>query len=1084
MNIHEYHDMLRKKVDEAYRVATEARKKGYDPEKYVEIKRAKDLASRVEGLLGIEGIKETIEKLEEGGMERSMIAFEMVKKISRGELIRRSEEERLETAVRVGTAILTDGVLVAPTEGISAVRIKEDIGMKYVSISYAGPIRSAGGTVAALTVLLADVARRELNIPAFKPDEEEIERIVEEIGIYHNRVARLQYYPKDENHIREVLKNSPVCIEGDPTDKVEVSVHRNHPRVKTNRIRGGVALVICEGLLQKAAKVYKFAKKLGLDEWLFIKELAPVKSTDVKADVYLGGLVVGRPVLAYPATKGGFRVRYGRTFTTGIMSKAIHPAVMELTDHFIVYGTQLKVERPGKGMVATTCDEIDGPIVKLKDGSVRKVRSREEAIKIKDDVKEIIHLGDILIAVGDFIKSNSNLLPPGYVEEIWRAEVKHRGVEVNEPKSVGEAFRLSREKSLPLHPSALLYWTELNKEQLKELYFYVKGKGPEPFKLEVKEEKRYLELLGVEHGVVDGEIIIEEPYSIILYEMLGKYSEEEFEKAFEGENVLDTLRKLTGLDIRDKGGTYIGARMARPEKAKMRAMAGKSTALFPTGETVRSLTKIYNKKKATSRNGDIEADIQLYKCPKCGEKVPYAICPYCEVETVALPLTKGKKETFDFVKLFDKMREKIGLSGDVVGVKGLVSDKKIAERLEKGFLRTKYKITPFKDGTIRFDATDVPLTHFYANDIGIPIEKLRELGYTHDVYGKPLENGEQIVELFPQDILVSEEFVDDIVNTAKYVDELLEKLYGMPPYYNVGRKEDLVGKLIIGLSPHTSAGNIGRIIGFTKARVGYAHPYFHTAKRRNTDGDEDGIMLLMDGLLNFSRAYLGTRRGGTMDAPIVLNVIINPEEVDDEVHVMDITWGYPWEFYEKAYEMASPSSVKIELVGDRLGKDEQYRGLGFTHSGARLQDGPTETAYSQLKSVPEKAEVEVKMMKKIRAVDLKDAVERIILSHLIPDMYGNLRNFARQEFRCTKCNEKYRRVPLKGKCLKCGHDLTLTIHKGGIEKYIDVALGLAKEHGLSHYLIHRIELVRDEVNNIFEDEHIKQRGISDFFTQG
>jgi len=42
-----------------------------------------------------------------------------------------------------------------------------------------------------------------------------------------------------------------------------------------------------------------------------------------------------------------------------------------------------------------------------------------------------------------------------------------------------------------------------------------------------------------------------------------------------------------------------------------------------------------------------------------------------------------------------------------------------------------------------------------------------------------------------------------------------------------------VGHLVIGLAPHTSAGVLARIIGFTRANVGYAHPFFHAAKRRN-----------------------------------------------------------------------------------------------------------------------------------------------------------------------------------------------------------------------------------------------------------
>jgi len=36
-------------------------------------------------------------------------------------------------------------------------------------------------------------------------------------------------------------------------------------------------------------------------------------------------------------------------------------------------------------------------------------------------------------------------------------------------------------------------------------------------------------------------------------------------------------------------------------------------------------------------------------------------------------------------------------------------------------------------------------------------------------------------------------------------------------FYNILDKEGLVGQLIVGLAPHTSAGVLGRIVGFTKA---------------------------------------------------------------------------------------------------------------------------------------------------------------------------------------------------------------------------------------------------------------------------
>ena len=78
---------------------------------------------------------------------------------------------------------------------------------------------------------------------------------------------------------------------------------------------------------------------------------------------------------------------------------------------------------------------------------------------------------------------------------------------------------------------------------------------------------------------------------------------------------------------------------------------------------------------------------------------------------------------------------------------------------------------------------------------------------------------------------------------------------------------------------------------FTDSSGGYAHPLFHAAKRRNCDGDEDAIMLLMDGLLNFSRDILPSNRGGKMDAPLVLTTRLNPTEVDKEALNVDSAYA-------------------------------------------------------------------------------------------------------------------------------------------------------------------------------------------------
>jgi len=128
----------------------------------------------------------------------------------------------------------------------------------------------------------------------------------------------------------------------------------------------------------------------------------------------------------------------------------------------------------------------------------------------------------------------------------------------------------------------------------------------------------------------------------------------------------------------------------------------------------------------------------------------------------------------------------------------------------------------------------------------------------------------------------------------------------------------------------------------------------------------------------------------------------------------------------------------------------------------------------------EKIDWEFNLEKKIRAVDERDVAEKLILSHFLPDLYGNLHSFSRQIFRCGGCNMKYRRVPLLGKCRKCGGKLLLTINKGGIEKYLKISKRMAEEYNLPDYLKQRLALIESDIASVFEDEKQKQMELADF----
>src|SRR6266487_487649 len=368
--VRSYFATLLKQVEAAYAIARAARARGYDPELDVEIPLTDDLASRVEKLLehyDVAGVARRIRELAKHH-DREELAILVAKEMAQRPAA--SKERAVERAVRVGVAILTEGILVAPLEGLAGVKLKRNRdGSSYVDLYYAGPIRSAGGTGQALSVLIADVVRRELGIGRYEPVREEVERFKEEIPLY-KQAQHLQYTPSEEE-IALIVAHCPVGINGEGTEDAEISGFRDLPRIETNRIRGGACLVIADGMCLKAPKIQKHVKKLRIDGWEFIDAYLEEKSARPEelrdeagvepSEVFIQNIVAGRPVLCHPSRAGGLRLRYGRTRATGLAALALHPATMHVLDDFIAVGTQIKTERPGKAGAVTPCDRIERP---------------------------------------------------------------------------------------------------------------------------------------------------------------------------------------------------------------------------------------------------------------------------------------------------------------------------------------------------------------------------------------------------------------------------------------------------------------------------------------------------------------------------------------------------------------------------------------------------------------------------------------------------------------------------------------------------------------------------------------------------
>jgi DNA polymerase II large subunit len=1188
-----YFAAIEDRLGEALDRARAARLQGRDPATEVEIPVAEDMADRVENILGIDGVAERVRELE-AEYSREEAALVLAEDFAEGRVgDYDTREGKIEGAVRTAVALLTEGVVAAPIEGIDRVEVLEnDDGSEFVNVHYAGPIRSAGGTGQALSVLVADYARALLGLSEYEPREEEIERYAEEVTLYDEDTG-LQYSPSDAE-TTFIAEHMPVMLDGEATGDEEVSGYRDLERVDTNNPRGGMCLVLAEGIALKAPKIQRYTRDLDEIDWPWLQDLIDgtvghegdadadaaddgdggdggADGSDDGADSkpdgpprvkpkakFLRDLIAGRPVFGHPSEPGGFRLRYGRARNHGFATAGVHPATMHLVDDFLATGTQIKTERPGKAAGVVPVDSIEGPTVRLANGEVRRIDDPAEAREVQNGVEKVLDLGEYLVNYGEFVENNHPLAPASYTYEWWITEFEGTDADVqalrDDPHvdlrapTPGEALTWATAYDAPLHPTYTYCWHDVSVAAFEELADAaasgrvvdadeagpaVGTDGGQAVGRPGREEgasggvlvldrtdslRATLERLLVEHRATDDRLRV--PDWRPLVRSLGLTTDldrtwddlPEAARAWEdGENAVEAVNAVAPFVVRERAPTRIGCRMGRPEKSESRDLSPAVHTLFPidtAGGSQRDVTQAAG--STTGPAGEALAlDMGDRVCPDCDTHTYRTACPDCGTHTephyecddcgeVVAPDESGRvhcdrcdrdissPKEWD-VELADRYREALAAVGEreaafeiLKGVQGLTSAHKTPEPMEKGVLRAKHGVTAFKDGTVRYDMTDLPVTAVRPAELDVTADDFRELGYETDVDGDPLRFDDQLVELKVQDVVLPDGAAEHMLRTADFVDDLLTEFYGLEPFYDVSEREDLVGELVFGMAPHTSAAVVGRVVGFTSAAVGYAHPYFHAAKRRNCDGDEDCVMLLMDGLLNFSKQYLPDQRGGSMDAPLVMSSRIDPTEIDDEAHNMDVVAEYPRSFFEATREMADPEDVDVRIAESTLGTDDQYRGFDHTHDTSDLALGPDLSAYKTLGSMMEKTDAQLDLARRIRAVDETDVAERIIEYHFLPDLIGNLRAFSRQDTRCLDCGEKYRRMPLTGECRECGGGVNLTVHRGSVNKYMDTALQVAETYDCREYTKQRLRILERSLESIFENDHNKASSLDDF----
>jgi len=1095
-----YEEAIKDCFFKVFNVATEARAKGLDPRDCVEITPAADFSERVEVLTGPPGVGKVVREYTSKGLSREEVAFKVAEMIADGYFAKMPPEKLVEQATRTGLAIITSGIVAGPVEGIDCVRsIKSENG-EYAQIIFNGPIRSCGGTAMGLGVMICAHTAKLVGFQPYKPTQQELGRYIEEMMLYPQRqyIADMQTLQAETEM---AVNNCYVAISSGPSLSIEerrfVSVYKNIPTIDDharNYVRDTVCLVLQEGLFLKAPKLLRIAKKIGLEGWDWLANIGKgriVTQVQAHSDSYLAQLVGGRPVFSVVDLPGGFSLRYGRSRHGGLYCFSVHPSVTYVLDGYPALGVQLKTSYPSKGATLQTCVSVEPPFVRLKDGRCKYLHDPDEARELsrKGEIEKILFLGEILISAGDVCEAGNVLLPGAWCIE-WYVQYLEKALnegkvpqhlldKINEivknPScyvSPEDAFEISLALGVPLHPRYTYAFRWASIDDIKKLQDAIREARDPTLPLDVK---KVCEDVLIEHSVENGKLVIgADDFVALKYLFKGEGTETN--------DPLEYVKATAGIVIYDKHPTIIGCRMGRPPNivsfSSGRRMKPPVHVLFPVG-TAGGPSRLINK---AAKKGKISIVAMCFVCPSCKETIPYKYCPFCGVACEQLSSTPASYEV-DLDKLFRRACERVGVQEgelNVKGVIGLTSEKKIAAPLEKGILRAKYNLYCFRDETIRVDIVHEPLTAFRPKEIGLTAEEAKKLGYLYDIHGNPLTSDDQLVHMYPQDLILPEETTDVFLRMAKYTDEMLEKLYGMKPFYNVKEGKDLIGHLFLAISPHTAAALVLRLIGFTKARTMFNHPLAISERRRDADSDGDSVTLALPMLIDFSRDYLPSKIGMLEDTPVTCIVQIDPTEVDAQGYGVDIVDRYPLEFYEAAMKKEPSSNWrdKIACIGTKIKTQDPFTGYSYTHDTTDINIGETKCRYQEKtpdgkkKAMSQKIMDTINMLKKLRGVILNDVVTRMIKSHLVPDYKGCMRSYSMQSFRCTKCNSLYSRMPLSGKCSRCGRDLVQTVHKGTVVKYLWLIRYFSE-------LINNFELMEDEKEYLMAAEQFFGPGTID-----
>lgn len=1085
LEFEEYIQQIKKNLIVQLEIAASARNKRLDPTDKIESILSYNPKSKISAILDIPGLEdflpENLTKVENLVIFSANIASQIVNE----RFIKKPREDLILLALHSALVILSQGLISVPQESIPKVSVSPK--SNHLTIYFSNTVRYVDGEVIGLVIFIADIIRDILHLDRFIPTPELTGRYVEELEIYYNLNDKINSLRRDI--VELLVYNIGIEISGEPYERIEVIKYRNLPSV-TNQLRMGMCVAI-ERFIENINDIALKRLNSGILKWNWLKY--PFSGlTRKKLQFGLHDVRATQPLLSESNKPGGFRLRYGLSRNIGQGAVGIHPSIIYLVK-LLTPGTNIRMDVLEGNLTVFPVINILGPLVELKDGSARRMKSLEETRALEDEIVQIWEMGDILLSPND-IPTAESIEETGWSEEWWSAEIwkyvhsyakslevlaARTGIDienlrdflekptVNSPNA-SQAIGLAKVTKIPLHPSFSLNWNEITISELLWLLNNLSftSDGFIPF----SEEMRLLFLrLGMEFKLKDNLFHSEHT---LIFEALKK--KEKLLNSILMDNphayTEEIVSMLIEIPLKSLCQRRIGVKIIKAEKAEPRQINPPAHILFPIGNfggPQRNLLKI-------SKEKQFKVQLSERFCPTCEISTFTAFCPKCKQETEQHYICReghvskskiceqcdnygfpARYKQIDLGKMIEVQLNKIQefKIKKIKGISYLNNRYRIPEHIMKGILRSYRNLYVYKDGTIRFDQTNAILRFFKPKEVNSSIDNLKRLGYTHDVNGNDINDENQLLELFPYDIIVSENAADYLVDIAKFLDDELIYLYDMLPYFRINTKKDINGILVVGMSPFSMVGVIGRIIGYSRNNVLYAHPLWHKLKTRNCSGNIDSIAHLLDIFLNFSKELVPNVRGGSLDVPNIINL---PDSWED-THIYSNYLYIPLnlQFYQSL--KGNPSISEI------LSYNESFltpkNSLLYTIDDISLYDMKNDFQESKIFN---KIESELKILRVIRGVNEGEFVDKILEYDLLEKISGSFDRFFLQPVRCKACNKTFRRVPISDSCPNCQRKtLTLTLSEGWVLRYLQIVKELKEKYSddISDYSKSWIDLI-------------------------